>query len=300
MTAPHSPAPLRAVGATPVTPPVTPPVQRPARRRRVAALLASAALVATPALAALPAQAARPATHVTVKIAKTKVVTGTSFKVTGTVSGRSAKAVVVLQRKAGKKWVSVRTGKVKASKRYAIATTARPGVTRYRVKVKGNARIRGAVTGAVKIRGVKASATGPSTTGPSSPVKPTGDAPLNAEVKRILDDTNAFRRKQGLAPLVHNAAMSTVATAWSRHMGEANVFDHNPHYSKQIPAGWRRAGENVAAGQAPGKVVDAWIASPGHRANLLGAYTHIGIGAVRVPGSPYGIYYTQNFATYPN
>lgn len=279
MTAPH--APVRPSRRRPVRPRCT------AAALLVTASLLTVSLVATPALVGA-AEAAAP--RVTLKVAKATAVTGAKVKLTGTVSGPSAKAVVVLQRKAGKKWVSVRSTRVKASRKFSVTTTVRQGVTRYRVKVKANARIRGVVTGAVKVTGVKASR--PST------VSWTSDPAANAEVQRILDDTNAYRRKQGLPPLVHNAAMSKVATAWSRGMAEMDAPGHNPDYSRQIPAGWRAAAENVAAGQVPTKVVAAWIASPGHRKNLVGDFTHIGIGVVRVPGSPYGIYYTQNFARY--
>lgn len=67
---------------------------------------------------------------------------------------------------------------------------------------------------------------------------------------------------------------------------------HNPQYSTQIPAGWSRAAENVASGYAPSAVVNAWMNSPGHRANILGDFTTIGIGYVNG-------YATQVFAKYP-
>jgi uncharacterized protein YkwD len=40
--------------------------------------------------------------------------------------------------------------------------------------------------------------------------------------------------------------------------------------------------------------MDAWMESPGHRANILNCgYRHIGIG--HVTGGPYGHYWTQKF-----
>lgn len=83
-------------------------------------------------------------------------------------------------------------------------------------------------------------------------------------------------------------------------MGTNEIFEHNPNYSRQIPSGWVMAAENIAAGQETSQVVDAWINSPGHRANMLADHTHIGIGAVTVPGSRYTRYFTQVFANYPN
>jgi uncharacterized protein YkwD len=56
-------------------------------------------------------------------------------------------------------------------------------------------------------------------------------------------------------------------------------------------------GENIAAGQpTPAAVMDAWMHSPGHRANILNCqFTEIGVGVSSRAGSPYRIYWTQDF-----
>lgn len=63
------------------------------------------------------------------------------------------------------------------------------------------------------------------------------------------------------------------------------------------PSGWSRAGENIAAGYGYTSVVQGWIDSPGHRANMLGDYTHIGIGYYS-GSNCYRTYFVQNFAKY--
>ena len=62
---------------------------------------------------------------------------------------------------------------------------------------------------------------------------------------------------------------------------------------------WRTYGENIAAGYgSPGAVVRGWIASPGHCRNLMSpAFTQLGVGYADVPGSTYGDYWVQKFAT---
>ncbi|GHJ58718.1 hypothetical protein NOK12_12360 [Nocardioides sp. OK12] len=127
-----------------------------------------------------------------------------------------------------------------------------------------------------------------------------GPDPATEEAVRqqILEETNAYRAAHGLAPLTLMDELDTVAQDWSRHMAANDVFHHNPSYSEQYPSGWRRAGENIAAGYGPDDVVDGWYASPGHKANMLGDFTHIGIGYATHPDSEYGRYYTQNFARY--
>lgn len=119
----------------------------------------------------------------------------------------------------------------------------------------------------------------------------------SAVQKRILADVNAARKAKGKSALTLNSAMSSVAVTWSGKQAAANRMSHNPYYAKQIPSGWTRAAENVAFGYTPQKVTSAWLASSGHRANILGSYNRIGIGvACSSKGLPF---YTQVFGYYP-
>ena len=56
-------------------------------------------------------------------------------------------------------------------------------------------------------------------------------------------------------------------------------------------------GENIAAGYpTPAAVMDAWMNSAGHRANILNcAFAEIGVG--HATGGPFGAYWTQDFGT---
>lgn len=61
---------------------------------------------------------------------------------------------------------------------------------------------------------------------------------------------------------------------------------------------WSAIAENIAAGYGdPASVVAGWMGSQGHKENLLNPdYTEVGIGYVYVAGSPYGAYWTADFA----
>ncbi|CAL4860760.1 CAP domain-containing protein [Microbacterium sp. MM2322] len=119
----------------------------------------------------------------------------------------------------------------------------------------------------------------------------------SAAQSRILADVNAARKAKGKKALTLSSAMSKAAVAWSGKQAAANRMSHNPRYASQIPSGWTRAGENVAFGYTPKKVTPAWMASTGHRANILGSYNRIGIGvACSSKGLPF---YTQVFGNYP-
>ncbi|WP_379969076.1 CAP domain-containing protein [Ectobacillus sp. sgz5001026] len=112
---------------------------------------------------------------------------------------------------------------------------------------------------------------------------------LSAYEQKVVDLTNAERAKNGLGALKVDATLSKVAKAKSQDMNNLNYFDHtSPTYGspfdmmKQFGITYTTAGENIAMGQqTPEEVVQAWMASPGHRANILNnTYTYIGVGYV--------------------
>jgi len=118
-----------------------------------------------------------------------------------------------------------------------------------------------------------------------------------AEAETIHDLVNQARWDNGQAGLIRNPAMDTVALDWAKQMAANNSMSHNPNYSSQIPSGWRSAGENVAQGYRTAQSMhDGWMASPGHKANILGSYTDVGIAFYTSGGTTWGV---QVFATYP-
>ena len=117
-----------------------------------------------------------------------------------------------------------------------------------------------------------------------------------AEVIRLV---NEIRRQNGLGELTASAELSHVARLKSQDMHDKGYFDHtSPTYGsafdmlRSFGISYRTAGENIAYGYStPQAVVDAWMNSSGHRANILNAsYTQIGVGRVQD-----GNYCTQIF-----
>ncbi|MEO6944620.1 MAG: CAP domain-containing protein [Lacisediminihabitans sp.] len=118
-----------------------------------------------------------------------------------------------------------------------------------------------------------------------------------APADTIYSLVNQARAAAGLPGFLHNPGIDAVAVSWANQMGAAGVMSHNPQYSTQIPGGWTRAGENVAEGYPTAQAMfDAWMHSPGHRANILGDFTDIGIAFVSVNGKSWGV---QDFGKYP-
>ena len=149
-----------------------------------------------------------------------------------------------------------------------------------------------------------------------TPAQP-GDS-VEAQVEdAILRYTNQERVAAGVAPLVRNGLLTTVARAHSLDMKERDFFSHtNPDrltpFQRMDAAGYlyRSAAENIAASSSytlassPDEVgrhivQDLWMNSRGHRETLISPkYTEIGIGVVYDPdktASPYGFIATQDF-----
>ena len=117
-----------------------------------------------------------------------------------------------------------------------------------------------------------------------------------SEVVRLV---NEIRVQNGLNKLTHDWELSRVARYKSQDMKDNNYFSHtSPVYGtpfqmmKSFGISYKTAGENIAKGQStPQAVVNAWMNSSGHRANILNSkYTKIGVGYVES-----GKYWTQMF-----
>ncbi|WP_073950225.1 CAP domain-containing protein [Streptomyces kebangsaanensis] len=123
------------------------------------------------------------------------------------------------------------------------------------------------------------------------------EAVVEAEVLRLV---NEERARAGCTPVAASSALTGLAEDFSKAMAEGDFFDHTD------PSGaspWDRAakagitnlgGENIARGQADAAaVMEAWMNSPGHRANILNCdFKTLGVGVHFGAGGPW---WTQNF-----
>ena len=139
-----------------------------------------------------------------------------------------------------------------------------------------------------------------STSSPAKPVQNNGQSSdVNAEASEVIKLVNVERSKNGLAPLKANAELSKVAAVKSQDMADKNYFSHtSPTYGspfdmmKKFGISYTAAGENIAYGQkTPEEVMNSWMNSPGHRANILNSnFTEIGVGIFRNKnGTPYWV-----------
>ncbi|WP_406208941.1 CAP domain-containing protein [Kitasatospora sp. NBC_01560] len=120
--------------------------------------------------------------------------------------------------------------------------------------------------------------------------------------QQVVDLVNAQRAQNGCGPLTAEPRLAAAAQGHSEDMANRNYFDHaSPegyHADHRIEATgyrWSSWGENIARGQKdPAAVMDAWMNSPGHRANILNcSFKQIGVGVRTGSGGPW---WTQVFA----
>ncbi|MER6378560.1 CAP domain-containing protein [Streptomyces sp. NPDC001250] len=125
---------------------------------------------------------------------------------------------------------------------------------------------------------------------------------LSRSAAEVVALTNAERGRAGLPPLATDPLLTAAAQAHCADMVARDFYDHTSPdgsrpWDRAAAAGsrLRTIGENIACGQrSPAEVVDGWMNSPGHRANILKReFGHIGVGFAG--GGRAGTYWTQLF-----
>jgi uncharacterized protein YkwD len=126
-------------------------------------------------------------------------------------------------------------------------------------------------------------------------------------VLELVNAARGERRRCGLRrlgpapPLAASAALLRAAAAHSADMASRGVMDHaggdgSTPAERATRAGyaWRTVGENVAQGQSsPEQVVDEWLGSPRHCANIMDPdFSEMGVA---VASSPQGVFWAQVF-----
>ncbi|RLQ22642.1 hypothetical protein DWB85_06575 [Seongchinamella sediminis] len=152
----------------------------------------------------------------------------------------------------------------------------------------------------------------------NTPVDQGGSCTVSAEAQSMLDAVNAFRAgtrdcgSRGLfspAPaLTWNCKLEAAANGHSADMANNNFFSHTGSNGSSLgeratAAGyaWNALGENIAAGYSTvGSVMQGWIDSDGHCANLMNAsFDELGAARQYNANSDYGTYWTQVFGREP-
>jgi uncharacterized protein YkwD len=120
---------------------------------------------------------------------------------------------------------------------------------------------------------------------PAQPKQPTEKLDLYAIEQHVIARTNAERIKAGLNPLLIDQELIVSARRQAAWMSRNSIMQH----------GSAPVAENIAAGQrSPKEVLNSWMNSSGHRANILNpSHTKIGVAAFAQPNGQ--IYWCQQF-----
>ncbi len=138
----------------------------------------------------------------------------------------------------------------------------------------------------------------PTTTAPPPP-PPSGpqNGSRNTGCEQYMyNQINAARANAGVPALAFDTGIQKIAVDWSDHMAGTQVLAHNPNYANQILQyrDYRTAGENVGRGYDQGSLFQAFMNSPGHRANIeKSSYTHVTLGCITDGNGQ--LWVTQNF-----
>jgi uncharacterized protein YkwD len=125
---------------------------------------------------------------------------------------------------------------------------------------------------------------------------------VSSQAQQVVDLVNAERAKAGCGALKINSKLMTAAQRHSQDQADHQNMTHDGSDGSdagdrldRVGYAWRSYGENVAWNQkTPAAVMDAWMNSPGHRANILNCgFTEIGVGIATSNGP----YWTQDFGT---
>ncbi|WP_405900126.1 CAP domain-containing protein [Streptomyces sp. NBC_00727] len=140
----------------------------------------------------------------------------------------------------------------------------------------------------------------PKSSAPAPSKSSTPSATAASAQAAILALVNEERGKVGCSPVTASSSLASLAQNFSDDMATRGFFDHTDPDGKTP---WDRAdaagvpglgGENIARGQADAQaVMDAWMNSDGHRANILNCdYKTLGVGVHFGAGGPW---WTQDF-----
>lgn len=127
----------------------------------------------------------------------------------------------------------------------------------------------------------------PPTTSPPTTAPPTTSPPTTAAQggfdagaeSDFASRINSLRSSNGLGSLQRNGSLDSYARNWAKSMGQNGSLSHSNIGSLLGP--WGAVGENVGVGGSVSVVFDALVGSSGHRENMVGDWTHMGIGVWR-------------------
>lgn len=122
------------------------------------------------------------------------------------------------------------------------------------------------------------------------------------KASQLFTLVNGTRTSNRKTKFKASPVLNAVAQKWADRMAHTGDYRHQPRLGSVMPRGHRGAAENIAWNMTesiPG-MQQAWVKSPGHFRNLMGAYTHVGVAVARDKrGKMYGVQVFGSYASTP-
>lgn len=97
----------------------------------------------------------------------------------------------------------------------------------------------------------------------------------------FVDALNRVRAENGLPPFAVDTELANLSRSHAQVMADAGEIFHASPISAGFTGSWKKLGENVGVGASVQVLVDAFVASSGHFANIIDpSFTEIGVGVV--------------------
>ena len=98
---------------------------------------------------------------------------------------------------------------------------------------------------------------------------------------QFVASINQLRVSKGLNALTLDSQLVASSRTWADQMKAQGSISHASDLSVGVTQNWEKLGENVGVGPTVAALMEAFIASPGHYANLVDpVYTRVGVGVV--------------------
>ena len=118
----------------------------------------------------------------------------------------------------------------------------------------------------------------------------------------LLNELNRVRAENGLDPLQRDPGLDAIALDWTNEMAPQGILVHRDDLVDQVSTrltnDWMRVGENIGWGPSASWLHNGFWNSPPHRANMLGDYNRVGLGALREADGD--VWVTVNFLKGPD
>ncbi|MFP3881825.1 MAG: CAP domain-containing protein [Actinomycetota bacterium] len=92
---------------------------------------------------------------------------------------------------------------------------------------------------------------------------------------------NSYRSSNGLPALSRNGSLDSYARSWAKQMAANGGLSHSDFGS--LLGQWSAVGENIGMGYSVSSLFGAFVDSPDHQSNIVGDFTHVGIGVYQDP-----------------